>query len=286
MKSVHKKQVFNGYLLAVILLVPILAFVGMGLDTGLLPKFWELTYSELPKSEENPIYFFFLRENFGMVGKMEFDAVLLLPKIIPLLAGLTVIPFIQMRDSYFQFAKTRMLHAARTECGMVGQTVGLSGAATFIGYLLTMLGARLMFVQTYVTGESWNAFVNDANIALDDAAHPYLYLLALGAMRFLLFPMLMALLTIAVSYLTKKIYIYLLVPTVYVLIGYSLFSQGMTDKWPLPLFSPENFIWPKGPQYWGFGHETGYVWGIVCASLIIIVPSLVIIWWGMRKRRA
>ena len=53
MKYQHKKRVFNLCVTAPVLLVPLIAFVAIGLETGLLPKFWELIYTELPQSDEN-----------------------------------------------------------------------------------------------------------------------------------------------------------------------------------------------------------------------------------------
>ena len=52
------------------------------------------------------------------------------------------------------------------------------------------------------------------------------------------------------------------------------------------LFSPENFIELKSANYWGYGHTTACIWSLVGAAAIIILPSLVMIWYGMRKRRA
>lgn len=286
MKYQYKKRVFNLCVTAPVLLVPLIAFVAIGLETGLLPKFWELIYTELPQSDENPLYFVYMRQAFGMVGMLESTIFSILRNLIPLLSGIVVIPMIRMRDSVFQLARPRWKHEKRAECRMIVQTVLLSGCVIFLGYLLTMACGRWMFHQVYVPDESGNVFVNDVNLPLDDGEHPYLYLLALGAMRCFLLPMLMALLTIAVSYLTNRVYLYLLVPTLYMLLGSKLLSQGMTqDKWPLPLFSPENFIWPKGALYWGYGHEASFVWGMVCAALLVIVPSVAMIWYGMRRRR-
>ena len=176
----------------------------------------------------------------------------------------------------------------RIEYTMIAQTVGLSGGVVLAGYLLTMLWTRCMFVDTYQDACVYDSFVQQWGWNVSAEYDPYLFVLLYGLLRCFLMPMVFSLLTIGVSYLTNKVYLYLLIPTIYNFAACSAFAQGNTadqDKWPLPLFSPENFIALKSPEYWQFGHNVHGIWGVVCASLLIIVPSLVMIWWGMRRRR-
>ena len=286
MKLVWKKRIFNPYTLCVLIALPVVTVLFQGFDTGLLPKFWQqLSPGESAAGDDLSI-FSHVRHMEAFVDVMEWY-VSYSKNLIPLLAAFSVIPFIQLRDRFLPFACVRIQHPRRTERKWIVQSVVLSGCTVYGAYLLTMLWARWMCTDTYHDYNCFEVFFNQWGWQLTGQEHPYLYILALGALRCLILPMLMAMLTIAVSYLTKKIYIYLLIPTIYYLVMCSICSQsGRQDRWPLPLFSPENMVWPSSPSYWQFGHNVHGIWGVVCASLIIIVPSLVIIWWGMRKRRA
>ena len=281
----NKKSIFNGYNLSVIVLVPAIMFLTIGFDTGLLPKFWETLYGG-SVSEENPYYFVFMHENFGMVDMLDFQGMFMIKSLIPLLSGFTVIPVIYKRDTFFQLEMPRLPHARKSERRMIEKAVVSAGCVMYLGYVLTVVIGNWVFVHKYKdTGV--NTFIDNTRIPLELTEHPYLYILLLGFIRFFLLSMLYVLLTIAVSYVISKVYIYLLIPTIYHLIAYSFFSQDVfEDKWPLPLFSPENFIELKSANYWGYGHTTACIWSLVGAAAIIILPSIVMIWYGMRKRRA
>ncbi len=281
----NKKSIFNGYNISVILLVPVITFLTIGFDTGLFPKFWDTVYGG-DISEENPYYFVFMHKNFGMVDMLDFNGMFMMRSLIPLLSGITVIPVIYKRDTLFQLEMPRLHHARRSEHHMIAKAVVMAGCVMYLGYVLTVVIGNCVFTHTYVdTGV--NTFIENTRLPLNLTEHPYLYILLLGFIRFFLLSMLYALLTIAISYVISKVYIYLLLPTIYHLVAYSFFSQGtFEDKWPLPLFSPENFIQLKSEIYWGFGHDTACIWSLVCAAAIIILPSVVMIWYGMRRRRA
>lgn len=286
MKIRWKKQIISPYTLIPMILVPVLAFIMFGMIAGLFPKFWAQMYPGESAAGENLYVFAHLRYAICMVDEMEWFFTDI-QKLLPLLSSIVTIPFIRMRDCFLPYAQPRLNNRRYMEQKMIIQSVLLSGIVIFMGYLLTMLWSRLMFVETYRDGCTFDVFVNYLELPISAEQHPYVYMLLLGVLRCFWLPMLMALLTIAVSYLTDKIYIFLLVPTVYFILGSTLFSPSISnDKWPLPLFSPIHLIWPMGRDGWGFGHTLHGIWGIVGASLIIIIPSILMIWYGMRKRRA
>lgn len=285
MKLRWKKQIVNTYTLMAMILVPVLAFVMFGIITGLFPKFWAQMRSGESAAGENLYVFAHLRYAVCMVDEIEWFFTDI-QNLLPLLASIVIIPFIQMRDCFLPYAQSRLNNRNYMEQKMIIQSVILSGIIIFMGYLLTMLWSWLMFVETYRDGCTFDVFVNYLEWPIVAEQHPYTYMLLLGVLRCFLLPMLMALLTIAVSYLTNKIYISLLVPTVYFILGGKFFAQSISgDKWPLPLFSPSNLIWPTARDEWGYGHDVQGIWGVVGASLIIIIPSVLMIWYGMRKRR-
>lgn len=286
MKLYWKKQIFNPYTISVVIALPIIVLLFMGFDTGMLPKFWAQMYPGESAAGDDLWVVSHMRHMISYVTMLEWEAASA-RHLIPILASLSVFPFIRMRERFLPFACARMKHPWKVERRWVAKSVLLAGGVVFCAYLLTMLVMRLWCVDTYDVYNCFDVFVNQWGWSLRAQEHPYLYVLALGVLRYFCLPVLSALLTVAVSYLTDKIYIYLLVPTVYNLIAYSLFCQGIyQDKWPLPLFSPENLLWPSDPEYWGYGHTTHGIWGVVGAALIIIIPSVLMIWYGMRKRRA
>lgn len=286
MKLCWKKQVINPYTIGVVIALPVLTFLFMGFDTGMLPKFWQQMYPGESAAGDNLWVVAHMRHLVSYIEMMEWF-VLYNKYLIPILSSLAVFSFIRMRDGFLPLAYVRMKSPRKAEHRWIVKSVLLAGGVMYCAYLLTMLFMRWWCIRTYDENNCFDVFVNQWGWPLGAEEHPYLYILALGVLRCFLTPLLMALLTVAVSYLTNKIYIYLLVPTIYNFISYPLFSQGIyKDKWPLPLFSPENITWPSSPDYWSYGHDVHGIWGVVGASLIIIIPSVLMIWYGMRKRRA
>lgn len=285
MKLYWKKQFFNPYIICVVAALPILTFLFIGFDSGMLPKFWQQMYPGESAAGDDLWIFSHVRHLESFVDAMEWY-IMYSKYLFPIFASLAVLPFISTRDCFLPFARVRMQHPNLTEYGWIAGSVLRAGGTVYCSYLLTMLFLRWFYVDIS-HGQNFDVFVNQWGWSLSADEKPYLYVLALGLLRCFLLPMLMALLTVAVSYLTNKIYIYLLVPTIYNFISYPLFSQGIyKDKWPLPLFSPENITWPSSPDYWSYGHDVHGIWGVVGASLIIIIPSVLMIWYGIRKRRA
>lgn len=286
MKLYWKKQIINPYTIGVVIVFPVLTFLLMGFDTGMLPKFWKQMYPGESAAGANLWIVAHMRHLVTYVEMMEWY-VSYDKYFIPILSSLAVIPFIRMREGFLPLAYVRMKSPRKTEQRWIVKSVFLAGGVIYGAYLLTMLVMRWWCVNTYNDNSCFDFFVNQWGWSLSAAEHPYLYILVLGAMRCFLMPLLMALLTVAVSYLTNKIYIYLLVPAVYNLIVTTICSQNTyKDKWPLPLFSPENFMIPMSGNVWGFGHDVHGIWSVVGASLMIIIPCILMIWYGMRKRRA
>lgn len=284
MKIYWKKQIINPYTIGVVIALPILTFLFISISAGFLPKFWQQMYPGESAAGDDLWIFSHMRHLESFVDAMEWY-IMDSKYLIPFFASLAVFPFIQMRDYVWAFASVRMKHPERTEYEWIGSSVVRAASTVYCSYLLTMALLRWLYVDTS-HDQNFDVFIHQWGWSLGADEHPYLYILVLGVFRCFLFPLLMALLTVAVSYLTNKIYIYLLAPTVYCVIAYSVFSQGIyQDKWPLPLFSPENITWPSSPDYWGFGHTVHGIWGVFGASLIIIIPSVLMIWYGMRKRR-
>lgn len=287
MKLRWKKQIFNIYTLSVILALPIISFLYLGFDTGMLPRFWKhIDGINNAILGEDPWVVAYMRLHISFVDAMEWY-VSYGKHLIPILSSVAVLPFIQMRDRFLPFATPRMKHPRKTERLWVIRATVIAGCTVFCAYLATMLVMRIWCISTYDANNCLNVFVNEWGWNLNAAVHPYLYVLLLGVFRYFLLPMMFSLLTIAISYLINKVYIYLLVPTIYGLIATSFFSQGLyKDRWPFPLFSPENLLWPSSPEYWGYGHTVHGIWGVVGAMAIVILPSIVMIWYGMRRRRA
>lgn len=287
MKLRWKKQIFSIYTIGIILLMPILSFLLFGFNTGLLPDFWYQMYPGESAAGDDLWIFSHMRYAFSFVEAME-SYFTDIQAFLPILISLTVIPFIQMRDQFLPFARTRIKKARHIEGKWIVQTVLLSGCTVFLGYLLTMFLARLMFVSTYYEDSVFDVFLSSWGWMISAQEHPYLYVILLGVFRCLLLALMYSLLTIAISYISNKIYIYLLVPTVYNLLAYSWFAQGVEattgDGWPLPLFSPENLEWPRSLEYWGSGHNVHGIWGVVGAILFVMLPSIIVIWWQIRKR--
>ena len=231
---------------------------------------------------DNLYVFAHLRYTVCIVDEMEWFFADI-QSLLPILASISVVPFIQMRDCFLPYARPRLNNRKYIEQKMIVQAVILSGMIIFMGYLLTMLWSRLMFVEAYRDGCTFDVFVSQWGWQLGAEDHPYLYILALGILRCFLLPALMALLTIAVSYLTNKIYIYLLVPTVYFAVSINFFGQ---DAWQLSLFSPQNLIWPMSVAVSENGYSVHGIWGVTMASLLVAIRSVLMIWYGMRKRRA
>ena len=258
----------------------------MGFDTGMLPNFLkEMSPGESAAGDDLWVVSH-MRHVTSYVDAIEWQFTSN-KHFIPILSSLAVLPFIQMRDRFLPFASVRMKDTRRMERIWIVQSVFLASCVMYCAYLATMLVMRLWCIDTYDANNCLNVFVNDWGWNLSAPTHPYVYLLVLGVMRCVLLPILFSLLTIAISYLINKVYIYLLVPTIYSLIATSFFSQGLyKDRWPFPLFSPENLLWPSSPEYWGYGHTTHGIWGVVGAMAIVILPSIVMIWYGMRRRRA
>ena len=287
MKLRWKKQIFNIYTLSVIIALPIISFLFLGFDTGMLPRFWKhIDGINNAVLGEDPWVVAYMRLKISFVDAMEWY-VSYGRHLIPILSSVAVIPFIQMRDHFLPLAMPRMKHPGKTEQLWVIRATVIAGCTVFCAYLATMLVMRIWCISTYDANNCLNVFMNEWGWNLNAAVHPYLYVLVLGVFRYFLLPIIFSLLTIAVSYLINKVYIYLLVPTIYSLIATSFFSQGLyTDRWPFPLFSPENLLWPSSPEYWGYGHTTHGIWGVVGAMAIVVFPSIVMIWYGMRRRRA
>ena len=286
MKLRWKKQIFNVYTLSVILALPALTFLFMGFDSGMLPNFLkEMSPGESAAGDDLWVVSH-MRHVTSYIDAVEWQFASN-RHFIPILSSLSVLPFIQMRDRFLPFASVRMKDTRKMERIWIVQSVFLASCVMYCAYLATMLVMRLWCVDTYDANNCLNVFVNDWGWNLSAPAHPYVYLLVLGMLRCFLLPIMFSLLTVAISYLINKVYIYLLVPTIYSLIATSFFSQGLyKDRWPFPLFSPENLLWPSSPEYWGYGHTTHGIWGVVGAMVIVILPSIVMIWYGMRRRRA
>lgn len=286
MKLRWKKQIFNVYTLSVIIALPVLTFLFMGFDSGMLPNFLkEMSPGESAAGDDLWVVSH-MRHVTSYVDAIEWQFASN-RHFIPILSSLAVLPFIQMRDRFLPFASVRMKDTRKMERIWIVQSVFLASCVMYCAYLATMLVMRLWCIDTYDANNCLNVFVNDWGWNLSAPTHPYVYLLVLGVMRCFLLPIMFSLLTIAISYLINKVYIYLLVPTIYSLIATSFFSQGLyKDRWPFPLFSPENLLWPSSPEYWGYGHTVHGIWGVVGAMAIVILPSIVMIWYGMRKRRA
>lgn len=127
----NKKSIFNGYNISVILLVPVITFLTIGFDTGLFPKFWDTVYGG-SISEENPYYFVFMHENFGMVDMLDFNGMFMMRSLIPLLSGITVIPVIYKRDTLFQLEMPRFHRARRSEHRMIAKAVVMAGCVMYL----------------------------------------------------------------------------------------------------------------------------------------------------------
>lgn len=286
MKLHEKKQLLPASTISVILLVPVLSFLMLGIRTGLFPKFWGHIYPDLPAGENNPLKFVQIQRGMCMVDCIEWW-VADVENLLPLLSAIAMLSFIQMREHFLPFAYPRLPSHSHIECRMLVQNVFFTGIAIFIGYLLTMLWAKPMFTQTYCGDCSFDVFASWLELPLSVAEHPYLYMLAIGLLRYFVLPILYALFTAAVSYLTNKSYIYLLAATIYAMVSRAVCVINIdTDRWPLPLFSPHQFFFPYARDDWGFGHSVSGIIGLLCASLIIMIPSIFMIWYGMRKRRA
>ena len=285
MKLRWKKQIINLYTISVIVALPVLTFLFMGFESGMLPNFLKQVHPGESAAGDDLWVVSHIRYLTSYVDAIEWQFASN-RHFIPILSSLAVLPFIQMRDRFLPFASVRMKNAKKMECNWIVQSVFLASCVMYCAYLVTMLVMRVWCVNTYDANNCFDVFAL-WGWNLSASTHPYLYLLALGVLRCFLLPILFSLLTIAISYLVNKVYIYLLIPTVYSLIASALFSQGLyEDRWPLPLFSPENLLWPSSPDYWGYGHTVHGIWGVVCAMAIVILPSIVMIWYGMRKRRA
>lgn len=285
MKLYWKKQILNPYAATVVVAFPIIVFLYMCFDAGILPNIGMQLYPGESAAGDDLWIVSHVRHLESFVDAMEWY-VMYVKHLFPMFASLAVLPFISMRDGFLPFARTRMDNAGQVECRWIAGSVLRAGATVYAGYLATMLLFRLFFIYTLHDGMSFDVFVENWGLPLSAETHPYLYVLVLGVLRCFLWPSLMALLTVAVSYLTDKIYIYLLVPTVVQIVTIGLCARSLNvDKWPLPLFSPENITWPISREYWGFAHTLHGAWGVLGASLVVIIPSVLMIWYGMRRRR-
>lgn len=280
MKLRWKKQAFSPYARFVVFAIPVLTVFMVGIEYNAFPHIF--TKVDWYGTTEN--YLVTIRSMCSVVEAIEWDSSVICAFLLPMLSGLMVIPYIQMKDGLLQMGKTRMRHARREECSMILQSIFTAGFVTYLGFFLALLVCRILFLYPVHENGSFDIFFEIWGAAqLSAYEHPYLYIILLGAIRYFCAPVLYAFMTLGISYVTDKIYVYLLLPTIYAIAGMIVCSNGIVvGEWLGKRISPSNFITVWAPLDSG----ASATWFLVLPSLVMIGISVVCIVVGSRKQMA
>ena len=264
----------------VMLAVPVLTLFFVGISYNA----FQHVFTRVDWYGQEEYYWTTIRQMCSVVEAIEADSSQLAAFLVPLLSGLAVVPFLSYKDGVLAQGRVRMKHPRRTEFGAIACASAAAGGVVFAGFLLALGVSHIVFASPVHENGSADYFASVWNCAaLSVYAHPYRYLLALGAVRYFLAPALYALMTIAVSYLTDKIYFILTAPTLYAVTGMLVFSNGMVvGEWLGRRLTPANLITPWAPLDSGAAAN----WFLVLPSALMLAVSLICIAAGRRKQLA
>lgn len=280
MKIRWKKHLYHPCIGCVIVSIPVLTLLMVALEYNA----FQHLFTKVDWYGVEEYYIVTIRSMCSVVEAIEADSSNIAAFLIPLLAGVAVIPYIQIRDSVLMQGRTRMKHPKRTEYGLMVSSSLIAGCAIYVGFLIAMFVSNIIFKYPVHENGSLNSFEWIWGwTALSVYDHPYLYLLVLCTIRYFLAPCLYAFMTIAISYLTDKIYLYLTLPTIYAAAGMIVFSQGIfVGQWLGRHLSPANFITVLAP----LGSGIKAIWFLIIPALPILAISIVCIVIGQRKQMA
>ncbi len=210
----HKNRIINKYTILSFLLFFGISFLSWGIQSDYFINLF--FYVESPEYSSRDDYFYRLLnfEDYIILG-FSFLQILL-----PIIVSLSVMNFVDERSGLFPYAYPRAQKYQKFLLSSIFEHAAVSSMAILLAFILYILAGcglvgKFLFAEHELYGRDLFADVLGTGFYYN---HPVIYYALESIMKYMIFPFIYSLFTMAVAFYTEKKYLIISIPTVYYLV--------------------------------------------------------------------
>lgn len=248
----HKHRILNKYTLLAPVLIFLISFVSWDTQNDYL----HFVFSFTPDK-----HYASLDDYFGFILNFEnyiHDGFSFLQVLLPIVVSLSAMNFVDEKNGLFSFAYTRVKNYKKFIISSVMKHAAVSSLVMTLGFVVYIL-IGLLLVGKYIMAphdyEGHDLFADWLGVGFAHN-HPVILYVFDSVLKYILFPFIFSLFTMAVSFYTEKKYLIMSIPTAYYIITTVVLQSlpAITNPnyfnfaWFAPSFSITASVMPEPPS--------------------------------------